>query len=108
MQAHSVCPPGPRSVGGVVPRITIESGPGFWRVRPEWPEGGYWAAGGRHNINDDDGTDPAFIPQLKEETAEAVCFGLGGRGRAGSPGWKPGKGEAEAGAGQTQGEVNVC
>ena len=77
-------------------------------MRPGWPEGGYWAAGGRHNINDDDGTDPAFIPQLKEETAEAVCFGLGGRGRAGSPGWKPGKGEAEAGAGQPQGEVNVC
>ena len=31
-------------------------------------------------------------------------FGPGGRGWAGSPWWKPGKGEAEAGLGQPQGK----
>ena len=54
--------------------------PGSWRVRPGWPEGGYWAAGGRHNINDDDGTDPAFSPQLKKEQAETVSHGREGVG----------------------------
>ena len=121
VQAHSVCPPGPRSVGGVVPRITGESDSlGSWRVRPGWPEGDIEPRVGG-TISTTTTARILHFPRIKKSRRRRLAMGgkvwaglagrLSGAGRprvGGRPRVEAGEGQAEAGGGQPQGEVNVC